>query len=67
MRSQNLERKTLTFADADTDTNAGGSAIALPDRCSGKLKMEPFFFFLLFFRQDVFIISLFETIYFAFA
>ena len=35
--------KTLTFVDADTDVNAaadaGGSTIALRERCSGKLKI----------------------------
>ena len=32
--------KTLTFVDADTNVNAdaGGSTIALPEHCSGKLK-----------------------------
>ena len=35
--------KTLTFADANADANAnanaGGSTIALPEHCSGELKM----------------------------
>ena len=35
--------KTLTFVDADANANAnadaGGSTIALPERCSGKLIM----------------------------
>ena len=30
--------KTLTFVDADA--NAGGSTIALPERCSGELKIS---------------------------
>ena len=35
----NTLTKTLTFVDADTNTNAdaGGSTIALPERCSGQL------------------------------
>ena len=34
--------KTLTFVDADTNANAdaGGSTIALPERCSGELIMR---------------------------
>ena len=38
--------KTLTFVDADADANAnanadaGGSTIALPERCSGELIMR---------------------------
>ena len=40
--------KTLTFVDADANANAnaygnadaGGSIIALPEHCSGELKME---------------------------
>ena len=31
--------KTLTFVDANANAYAGGSTIALPERCSGKLKM----------------------------
>ena len=31
--------KTLTFVDADANANAGGSTIALPERCSGELKI----------------------------
>ena len=31
--------KTLTFVDADTNADAGGSTIALPERCSGELKI----------------------------
>ena len=30
--------KTLTFVDADANSDAGGSTIALPERCSGELK-----------------------------
>ena len=30
--------KTLTFADANAKADAGGSTIALPERCSGKLQ-----------------------------
>ena len=30
--------KTLTFVDANTNANAGGSTIALPERRSGELK-----------------------------
>ena len=34
--------KTLTFVDADANTNAnaGGSTIALPECCSGELKNQ---------------------------
>ena len=31
--------KTLTFVDADANANAGGSTTALPERCSGELKI----------------------------
>ena len=30
--------KTLTFVNANADT--GGSTIAIPERCSGELKMQ---------------------------
>ena len=37
-----LQRKTITFANANADANAnaGGSTIALPGLCPGKLKMQ---------------------------
>ena len=32
--------KLLTFVDANANADAGGSTIALPERCSGELKTE---------------------------
>ena len=32
--------KTLTFVDANANADAGGSTIALRERCSGELKMQ---------------------------
>ena len=31
--------KTLTFVDVNADADTGGSTIALPERCSGELKI----------------------------
>ena len=39
--------KTLTFVDADANADAGGSTIALPERCSGELKTFPHYPYLL--------------------
>ena len=35
--------KTLTFVDAEANANAGGSTIALRERCSGELKITQFY------------------------
>ena len=45
--------KTLTFVDADANADAGGSTIALPERCSGELIKNNEN--LLFFNTEIFL------------